>query len=1069
MGILGQGDTAARAESVRLPRRRVFGIRARLLLALCAIGLSAVSSGAVAWMSYRDIGRQLTIVTHRTTPSVVAALRLSESAARLAASMPSLAAADNQMQRQSVYIALRQHLDRMDERLGDLAALPTDPALFAEMRGLVGGVVADIETMNGQVAEHIELEAGSSLLQDRLASANAEMRRQIDAEVGRPAVTRDPVELRRVINLARGAAALVAQLQDVQHVATIDQVAMRRENVVLTAGGFLGQAEQLERGAPLLDAARALVALGEGEADVFSLRERELRNSAEMAAAARHGREVVSRLSAVANRLTVGAEGEMADATRHAEDQLGSGRRWMIALALANVALPLGLVWFAIGRRIVARIGDLAGATRRIAEGDLNAAIPRDGNDEITEMGAALVVFRDATRQLQDRTDALRRSGDRLSAILTAAPFPILITRPHDGAILFHNDTAGALFGFAFSDEPAQLRIGGFYMRPRERPLILQTIEMLGKADLEVNFKTVDGRPFWALLSAVGINYNDERAIFVALKDITERKRFEEALKTARDVAEAGSRAKSEFLAVISHEIRTPMNGIMGMTQLVLESKLDDEQREELETVQQSAEALLTILNDILDFSKMEAGKIEFEYMEFDLHRIVGSMVALMSPRAQEKGIKLISDIAPDVVRYLTGDAARLRQVLLNLVGNGIKFTEHGEVRLQVSADGVEADGRRRLRFSVTDTGIGIAREAQAGLFQAFHQADSTVSRRFGGTGLGLAICKSIVEMQGGEIGFDSESGQGAHFWFTQSFAPAAEGVALTAANEPEPNYVRGLSILLAEDNLINQRVAMGMLGKRGHRVHAVADGLQAVEAIRQGGYYDVVLMDVQMPVMDGLDATRAIRALGGPLSRIPIIAVSAAVSRSDNLSCIEAGMNGFIGKPFVANQLLSVLEQWAPSERAVDGGAVTPQVPDPGGEAISLNEATEGKQTVTQPERPVGSHVVVFDPEPIDQLRKALGLELVLELIEDFEGSSRESLTVLAHAKEAGDAKACQREVHGLKSAAATLGLMRLAGLCREFEMQCRVGDLADATAAIAGLQENYVLACEALRHLKG
>jgi len=1064
-----------------LPRRRIFGIRARLLLALCAVGLSVAVSGAVAWMSYRDVDRQLTIVTHRTTPSVVAALRLSESAGRLAASMPSLAAADNQMQRQSVYIALRQHLDRMGERLSDLAALPTDPALFAEMRNLVGGVEADIESMNGQVAERIELAAVAVALRDRLIIANADMRGQIDMVVGRPEIIHDPLELRRVINLGRGSAALVAQLEDGLHAASIDQLAMQRENFVLNAGSFLSLSDQLGRGTPLVEAARALVAVGEGESDVFSQRERELRNSAEMTIAAHHSREVVSRLSAVANRLSVSAEAEMADATSHAEDLLGNGRRLMIALALANVALPLGLVWFGIGRRIVARIDGLAGATRLIAEGNLNAGIPQDGNDEITEMGDALVVFRDATRQLQDRTEALRRSGDRLRAILAAAPFPILITRPHDGAILFHNNTAAALFGFPLGTDQPLLRIGSFYVRPRERPLILQTIEMLGKADLEVNFKSAEGRPFWALLSAVSINYNDERAIFVALKDITERKRFEEALKTAKDVAEAGSRAKSEFLAVMSHEIRTPMNGIMGMTQLVLESNLDDDQRDGLETVQQSAEALLAILNDILDFSKMEAGKVEFEQLSFDLHRTVGSMVALMSSRAQEKGIALISEIAPDVRRYLTGDPARLRQVLLNLVGNGIKFTERGEVRVWVSVDGEDAQGRQRLRFTVADTGIGIAREAQSGLFQAFHQADSTVSRRFGGTGLGLAICKTIVELQGGEIGFDSEPGEGARFWFTQSFAIAAEAPAPSAANVPEPICARGLSILLAEDNPINQRVAVGMLTKRGHRVLVVGDGLQAVEAIRQGGRFDIVLMDVQMPVMDGLDATRAIRVLAGPVSRIPIIAVSAAVSRTDNLSCIEAGMNDFIGKPFVANQLLSVLEQWANPEGGADAVAATLQSADlVGGGTFPRNDANKdavtpsqdtGEETMTaaKTDRTDVSHLVVFDPEPVDQLRDMLGLELVLELVEEFESSSLESLASLGRAVGAGDTQTSQREVHGLKSAAATLGLMRMAGLCRAFELQCREGDLSDSAAVIDELQESYVIACEALRHLKG
>ncbi|HEY7987173.1 MAG TPA: response regulator, partial [Methylophilaceae bacterium] len=549
-------------------------------------------------------------------------------------------------------------------------------------------------------------------------------------------------------------------------------------------------------------------------------------------------------------------------------------------------------------------------------------------------------VVRDITEQKRAQ-ERLLTSEKRLQAMLEHSPISVRIAHNDTGRVMFANRAYCKLLQIEREDL-ADIDISNYYYNQQDwrdihdqlekgQPVINQLLEVHNHV----------GDRLWLMSSLFNLEYEGEKTNLGWFSDVTE-------LKKAREEADAANQAKSHFLATMSHEIRTPMNAIIGLSHLCLQTTLDVKQRDYVDKVHRSARSLLGIINDILDFSRIEAGKLTLEEADYELYAVLSGVDSLVGHMAREKGLHFEIALGDDVPSFLWGDALRLGQVLLNLAGNAVKFTETGSIIVAVAV--IASDEKTlELEFSVRDTGIGLTNEQTVRLFQPFSQADASTTRKYGGTGLGLAICKCLVEMMHGRLWVESIPGQGSDFHFTARFGHGRE-IASAIAHSGELVSARallmGARILLAEDNPFNQQVAQELLEQVGATVAIANNGREALERLAQQPFH-IVLMDIQMPEMDGYEATRRIRATP-ELTGQRVIAMTANAMAEDRRRCLSAGMDDFITKPIDPNALYVTLANWLPqggvkhAEIAKDAGGMGNIEPAPNASAVTALDTME-------------------------------------------------------------------------------------------------------------------------------
>ena len=649
----------------------------------------------------------------------------------------------------------------------------------------------------------------------------------------------------------------------------------------------------------------------------------------------------------------------------------------------------------------------------------LTSKLPlRDGGGAVVGM---LGTYYDITERKR-ADDALRESGEMHRTILQTAMDGFAV-RDMQGHLLEFNEAYCRMTGYSAEElrilPVEELETDGIPGAVRAREIIMQ-----GEVRFESRRRRKDGSLFDVEISARYVNRNGGR-IVAFVRDITERKLAEEATHAARLAAEEASRAKSRFLANMSHEIRTPMNGVIGMLQLLGETDLTPEQRRYARVAQDSGRSLLILIDDILDLSKIEASKIVLENRSFKPLDTVRDVVRLIQVQARGKGLSIRAHVSPDTPRLVCGDAHRLRQVLTNLVGNAIKFTESGQVMLEAALE-LPCDHGIKIRFSVTDSGIGIRPEQVAAIFSPFAQADSSTTRKYGGTGLGLAICKQLVEMMGGTISVASREGRGSTFSFTAVFGVAPSGEEQPASHRQgrhpgAPVSVdlnrRAVRILVAEDDATNREVIMAQLQKLGYTATAVTNGAEAVEAVERAGF-DLVLMDCQMPVMDGFEATRRIRnSPQGDRAGIPIVAVTADAMSDDRGRCLSEGMDDYLAKPVELAPLQNMVAKWLQESSAPE----TPQVPGP---------------LTGEPSK------AIFDVEAL--LRRLMGdRQLASVIVQGFLDGVPAQLNNLRTRLAEADVPGARRQAHQIKGAAATVAAEGLRAIAMAIEREGRAGQL--------------------------
>jgi len=681
-------------------------------------------------------------------------------------------------------------------------------------------------------------------------------------------------------------------------------------------------------------------------------------------------------------------------------------------------------------------------------------------------------------RMRREMESSLRQRQEDYQRIFEQAHDAILIFEPEGERILNANQQASSLYGYSRAELISRSIRDFSFDAARGDYHVKQTLSQGRTHNFETRQRTRSGQAVDLEINASVIEYEGKTAILSMNRDITERKAAER-WRLAKEAAEAANRAKSEFLANMSHEIRTPMGGIIGLAELLLKQPMSGEVRRDVETLHRTSETLLRLIDEILDFSKIEAGKLSFERAPLNPRDLLVGVIELLRPQL-DIGVTLTLETSEDLPETVVGDPARLRQVLVNLVGNAVKFTHKGTVGLRGELVRRDGDGVR-LGFTVQDTGVGIESEVRERLFEPFFQGDSSTSRRYGGTGLGLAISQRIVAEMGGEIVLDSTPGGGTTFRFEVELAsseverPGSVGAPRTEDVSPDPSRFR---ILVVEDNEINRLVVLRQLEALGYRARAAINGLEALDRLEEE-HFDLVLMDCQMPELDGYEATRRLRQRHGP--ELPVVAVTAHAMEGDRAKCLAAGMNDYLAKPYREEVLARVLARWL-SEGRDHGGSALPEADAPEADAPEAGAPEAGAPEAGVPEtsspgagediaaaRVLGEEAVpAFDTETLEsllELGRRTGQNVLAMISPTF--LAGELLGRIEEAMESGRLDDLERGAHSLKGSAGTLGAHRLATACRGLEAAAEAGDGELCRHHLARVRSEYQLASAALREL--
>ncbi len=1208
-----------------------FGVRGRLLLAFLGISAFVVLGAIAAVYSFFKIGGALDRITEERVPVALIAQELSREAERMLAVGPAMLSSTSLEEQEILSDQMYVTSEHLTELVGELEKTGVESESVAAIRNLVEVVSLHVIGLDGIFVNSITLlETKEELLRElattqdlaeefltaqaKLARANAvRLQRKLNESGLEPTQREklfehlsDSIGTIALVDDARSETSAIngtllrVALAKISATETLTSAGPTSDDFPSLSGAMKDSLSNLEAIADQLDSAAGATLLShiekfrkfaQGRRSLFRTRSLELDQLHEAKRQLSSNAEFSRKLTEAVDGLVARTKGDIATATSQANSIQRLSTGIMIAVVAMSLISSALIVWLYVSRNLVGRLRALSDSMLEIAKGNLQAEIHYGGQDEIAQMADALTVFRDTAVEMEEANlreinDARRRLTDAIENI--SEGFSLYDS---DDRLVVYNKRYVRLLYSELDDviEPG-IKFESIIREATAKGLIIdaegRTEEWIaerlarhrnpGEPQLQLR---KDGH--WIRVSETKTEDGSTVAVYT---DITELKRREEE-------AEAASRAKSAFLATMSHEIRTPMNSVVGMTSLLLDTEQTTEQREFTEIIRNSSDALLTVINDILDFSKIEAGRLEFEHQGFELRDCIQGALDSLATKAAEKGLELAYVVHPETPEAIFGDMSRIRQVLVNLLNNALKFTETGEVVLAVGVDpGSGTPPSCTLRFSVTDSGVGIPADRMDRLFQAFSQVDASISRRHGGTGLGLAICKRLSELMGGSMWAESEEGKGSVFSFTinveavasseydylheiqpqlrmkrllvvednnvsrsllieQALAwgmqprataspqealdwisrgdpfdlaivdrhmPEMDGVELSSAireqrdakdlpivlltslgdqerdlteldfaafltkpikpsqlfdvlvnisaGKPVMTRVREqaaaptfdehmgrdfpLRILLTEDNANNQKLALLVLSRLGYRADVAGNGIEALDALQRQDY-DVVLMDVQMPEMDGLEATRRIRQRWSDDRKPWIIAMTANAMQGDREMCLEAGMNDYVTKPIRIEQVVTSLKQ---SWRSLRGETIE-DVED------SASIVLQGIPDSVEPEPKSDEKInnSVLDPSAIARLEQLAGDDqaFLIEFIDTFLKGVPKMLGEMKQSLDDGNAEGLRRAAHTFKSNTAALGAARLSELCKELEHFGKSGELDDAPDKVAQVQQ--------------